>query len=117
MSMESALQTMLATVCPRAYPDVAPLGTAAPWIVWQGLGGESVRMLDNTAADKRNTLMQVAVYASTRLQALQLVRQVEDLITASPAMVATPEGEPSAIYESDTRLYGCIQRFSIWADR
>jgi hypothetical protein len=115
--MESDLQTLLATICPRTFPDVAPSDTAAPWVVWQGLGGASLRFVDNTAGDRRNTLMQVAVYAKTRLQALQLIRQIEDAITASMPLIATPQGEPASDYESDTLLYSSKQRYSIWAAR
>ena len=117
MTMESDLQTLLAGICPRTFPDVAPSGTVAPWVVWQGLGGDSLRMLDNTAADKRNTLMQISVYSKTRLQALQLIRQIEDAITASMPLIATPLGEPASTYEDDTKLCGSIQRYSIWAAR
>jgi hypothetical protein len=117
VSMESDLQTLLATICPRTFPDVAPSDTAAPWVVWQGLGGASLRFVDNTAGDRRNTLMQVAVYAKTRLQALQLIRQIEDAITASMPLIATPQGEPASDYESDTLLYSSKQRYSIWAAR
>ena len=72
MSLESDLSTLLKTVCPRTFPDVAPSGTAAPFIAWQALGGESLRYLDNTAPDKRNTYMQVSVYSKTRAEALAL---------------------------------------------
>lgn len=117
MTMESDLQTLLAGICPRTFPDVAPSGTVAPWVVWQGLGGASLRFVDNTAADKRNTLLQISVYSKTRSQALQLIRQIEDAITASMPLIATPQGEPASTYEDDTKLYGSIQRYSIWAAR
>mgnify|MGYP001417896995 CR=1 FL=1 len=117
MSMESDLNTLLKTICPRTFPDVAPSGTVAPFIVWQGLGGESLRFVDNTAPDKRNTYLQVSVYSTTRLESLNLIRAAEEALCASPAFVAKPQGEPIATYEDDTTLYGAIQRFSIWANR
>ena len=117
MSMESDLNTLLKTICPRTFPDVAPSGTVAPFIVWQGLGGESLRFVDNTAPDKRNTYLQVSVYSTTRLESLNLIRAAEEALCASPAFVAKPQGEPIATYEDDTALYGAIQRFSIWANR
>ncbi|MFD0669720.1 MULTISPECIES: tail completion protein gp17 [unclassified Ramlibacter] len=115
--MESDLATLLQGICPRTYPDVAPSGTAAPYVTWQGLGGKAARFLDNSAADKRNTLLQVNAWASTRLEALTLIRQIEDALCASSAFVATPEGEPQSTYEEDAGLYGSVQRFSIWATR
>ena len=117
MTMEADLNTLLKTKCPRVFPDVAPSGTALPYVTWQGIGGESVGFVDNTAADKRNTLMQVNVWASTRLQALQMARDIEDAMRASAAFVASPLGEPLSTYEPDVPVYGTLQRFSIWAAR
>lgn len=117
MSMESDLATLLKGICARTYPDIAPEGTTTPYITWQGLGGESARFLDNAAADKRNTLMQINVWSKTRLEALTLIRQIEDAICASAAFVGRPQGEPMSTYEPDTLLYGCVQRFDIWSAR
>ena len=117
MSMETDLVTLLKTICIRTHPDIAPANTATPYITWQGIGGESLRNLDNSAADKRNTLMQVNVWSKTRLEALTLIRQIEDAICASAAFVGKPQGEPMSTYEPDTLLYGCMQRFDIWAAR
>lgn len=117
MSMESDLVTLLKGICQRSFPDVAPNGTAAPWIVWQGIGGASARYLDNSAADKRNTLLQISVWSKTRLEALTLIRQIEDALCATASFYAGPQGEPLSTYEPDTQLYGCLQRFDIWATR
>ena len=117
MSMESDLVALLKTLCPRVFPDVAPEATTKPYITWQGLGGETARFVDNTAADKRNTLMQINVWSATRKEANTLARAIESAITASPAFVATPEGEPASVHEEDTGLYGAIQRYSIWSAR
>lgn len=117
MSMESELVTLLKTVCPQVYPDVAPNGAPRPFVVWQVLGGVSLRFLDNTAGDKRNTYLQVSVYSPTRLEALALIRAAEDATCASQAFQVSPQGEPIGTYEDDTKLYGALQRFSIWAGR
>ena len=117
MTMESDLVTLLKAICPRVYPDVAPAGTVTPFMTWQGLGGESLRFVDNTAPDKRNTYLQVSVYSTTRLEALALIRAAEVALCASGAFTVNPQGEPISTYEDDTRLYGAIQRFSIWATR
>ena len=117
MTMEADLHALLKTICPRTFPDVADIGTAPPFIAWQLLGGGSARALDNTALDKRNSYLQVAVYSTTRLESLAKIRAAEDAMCASPAFTCTPMGEPLATYEPDTKLYGAIQRFSIWATR
>jgi hypothetical protein len=117
MSMESALQALLLAKCPRTFPDVAPSGTARPFVTWQGLGGESLGFLDNTAASHRHTLMQVSCYATTRFAALLLIRDIEAAIRATTAFIGTPQGEPISVYEDDVQLYGCVQRFEIYATR
>ena len=117
MTMEAGLSTLLKTVCPRTFPDVAPSGTAAPFLAWQLLGGETLRALDNTALDKRNSYVQVSVYSLTRAESLTKIRAAEEAMCASTAFTCIPMGEPLATYEADTKLYGAIQRFSIWATR
>lgn len=117
MTMEADLSTVLKTVCPRTFPDVADIGTAPPFIAWQLLGGESQRALDNTAFDKRNSYVQVSVYSLTRAESLAKIRAAEEALCASPAFTCIPMGEPLATYEGDTKLFGAIQRFSIWAAR
>ena len=115
MTMESDLHALLLTKCPRVFPDVADLGTVRPFVTWQGIGGESLGYLDNTAADKRLTLMQINCWAVTRFAALQLIREIEAALRASPAFTAYPQGEQASSYESDTRVYGSVQRFEIFA--
>lgn len=117
MSMESDLVTLLKTVCTRTFPDVAPELTAKPYVTWQGIGGESLRFVENTAADKRHTLMQINVWSATRQEALTMIRQIEDALCVSAAFTATPQGEPLSTYEPDTASYGCIQRFDVWSAR
>jgi hypothetical protein len=117
--METDLHALLSAACARTYPDVAPLSTPRPYVTWQGLGGQALRFLSNDAADKRHTLMQINVWAETRLAALTLIRQIEDAMCASAAFTAKPEGEPLSQYEADhdPPLYGSVQRFSIYATR
>lgn len=115
--MEAALVAILKTLCPRVYPDVAPLDAGKPYITWQAIGGEVARYLDNTAADKRNTLMQINAWALTRQDATTLIRQAEDALCGSSAFVARPQGEALSMHEPDTKLYGSAQRFSVWASR
>ncbi len=117
MTFEADLYAVIKTVTPKVYPDVAPEGTTAPYATWQGIGGKSIRFLNNQAGDKRNTLMQVSVWSSTRLEALNLIRQIEDALCAASQFVCTPEGEPLSMKEPDTGLYGSVQRFSIYSNR
>lgn len=117
MSMESDLVSLLKVICVRTYPDIAPEGTAVPYITWQGIGGESLRYVEGAAADRRNTLMQINIWSAKRLEALTMIRQIEDAICASAAFTAKPQGEPLSTIDPDVDLYGCIQRFEIWSTR
>lgn len=115
--MEADLYTLLSGICPRVFTDIAPEETARPYVTWTGIGGQTIRNLDNTTGNKRNTLTQINVWSRTRLEALTLIRQIEDAMCASTAFLAVPQGEPISMFEEDDDLYGCLQRYSIWANR
>lgn len=117
MTAESTLTALLKTLCPRVYPDIAPSNVAKPYITWQNIGGESARLLDNTPFDKRNTLMQINVWSASRIEALSMIRQIEEALCASSSFIARPQGESNSTYEPDTLLYGSLQRFNVWATR
>lgn len=117
MSLETDLSALLKAICARTYPDVAPANTATPYITWQQLGGEALRFGDNTAPDKRNSLMQINVWSKSRIESVTLIRQIEDAVCASSAWQAVPQGEARSTYEPDMLLYGSIQTLDIWAAR
>jgi hypothetical protein len=114
MSVESDLYGVLGPlVSGRAYPDVAPTGAVRPYIVYQQVGGVPLSFLAGIP-DKRNGRFQIAAWATTRISASALIRQVEDAVRLSAALNATTEGGAVADYEEDTKLYGARQDFSIW---
>lgn len=117
MTMESDLHALLATVCPRVFPDFAETGTPRPYITFQRIGGPATRYLDNTAADKRRSRVQVNVWANRRDESLLLINQVEEALCAASAFTATPEGEPISDFDADFRVYGSIQDFLITSTR
>ncbi|WP_414446854.1 DUF3168 domain-containing protein [Burkholderia sp. 22PA0099] len=96
----------------RVYPDQAPDNIGRPYIVYQSVGGEDGATLDG-AADTQNSRMQVAVWSTTRSEAVGLIGQVRDLLTAEP-ISATPIGSAVSTYDTDTKLRGSRQDFSIW---
>jgi len=119
MTMEADLAATLKTLCPRVFPDFAPSETPRPYVTFQAIGGRPLRWLDGTAADKRHTLMQINVWAGSRLDALALIRQVEAAICSLDTMpfMARPDSEPISEAEEDLQLYGCMQDFSIISTR
>lgn len=117
MSIEAELTTVLKTLCARTFPDFAPISTAKPFVTYQGIGGRSLRWLDNTAADKRHSIVQINVWAASRIDAMTLARAIEDALCASTVFNARPEAEPISTAEEDLKLYGTIQDFSILSTR
>lgn len=119
MTVEAELTTVLKTLCARVFPDVAPAGTARPYVTYSGIGGKPLRWLDNTAADKRHTIMQINVWSSTRLETMALIRSIEEALCASATMTVSPMGEPYSTYEEDAEppIYGANQDFSIYSTR
>lgn len=116
--LEVKLVAAIATVMtvPKVFSDVAKSGTAAPWAVYQQVGGKSPTSLDQKLMNKRNGVFQVTVWAATRSEATQKALAIEQAIMDSPLQVV-PQGSLRAAYEDDTGLYGAMQDFSIWDDR
>lgn len=116
--MEATLYGLLSSlVGGRVFPDVAPLTTAKPYITWQQIGGDVINTLANEVASKRNSMVQINVWSSSRLQANQIIQQVETVLVTSSALIARPLSAFVARYEEGANLYGAEQDFSIWSDR
>ncbi|USS45398.1 DUF3168 domain-containing protein [Burkholderia glumae] len=96
----------------RVYPDEAPSPVDKPYIVYQSVGGEDGATFDGPA-DTQNSRMQIAVWSKTRDEAVLIMGQVRDRLAADPVL-ATPIGSAVSVYESDTKLRGSRQDFSIW---
>lgn len=114
--METDLQALLVALCPRTFQSVAPEPQSDAYLVWQAIGGKTLRYMDASAMDKRNGLVQVSAWAFRASDARTLIRQVEDALCAS-ALVCEPQGEAAATFDEETKLHGAIQRYSITAPR
>lgn len=98
----------------RCFPDVAPQGTPVPFITYQAVGGEPVNFLSGEQPDKANTLMQVNVWAATRLEASALGAQVEAAIRAAKHLQPEVVTGRVATYDELTSHRGTMQDFSFW---
>lgn len=117
MSAEAIIySTLRGLVADRVFPDVAPEGTARPYVTYQTVGGSAINFIDGALPSKRNGRYQLNVWADTRLQAASLARLVEDALRVTTALQATVLGAPVADYEDDTKLFGTMQDFSFWTD-
>ena len=115
MAAESVLTATLQTVCPRVFPDFAPVSTAKPYVTYQFIGGQSLYYLNNTPANRRHHRVQVNVWATTRLQANQLAREVEEAIRLQ--LSGTPDSEPLGGYDEGNEVRGTVQDFTFYTDR
>ena len=115
MTVEASIYAALqGLVGGRCIPDVAPVGTARPYITYQQVGGEAVNFMDATVPSKKRYRFQVNVWGDTRTSVAALAIQVEDALRLT-ALQTTVEGAPVAIYEPDTGLRGSMQDFSFIA--
>lgn len=117
MALENDLMAELQAECPRVFVGTAPYGTAQPYVTWQHIGGKSLRYVDNTAADKRKPLIQLNTWAATPLQAMELIRRIEERLCASDLFTAQPQGEPIGAYDDADVASGYLQTYSILGAR
>lgn len=118
MTIETQLFTALkGLVNNRVYRDLAPVTvTDLPRITFQAVGGDAINYLDSaTIPNKHFCRVQVNVWHNQRDAANALARQVADTLRAYTALQTTVLGEFVAVYEDDTKLYGTIQDFSVFA--
>lgn len=116
MSLESDLQTLLSGVV-QSFPDFAPATVTAPYAVWQQIGGASPAYVERAVFNKRNARVQISVWASTRLQANDLMAQIESALILATVFQASPYGAMTAVSDEETQLRGARQDFTIWAGR
>lgn len=117
MSIETAVYDAIKAICPRVYPDIAPAGTAAPYVVYQAIAGRALSYTSDEVPNLRNAEMQISVWATTRTAANALSSSIEAALIAITTIQARPSSGLAAQYDEDADLRGAIQTFSIWGAR
>ena len=117
MNIEKRLYAALAPLCARVFPDVAPIETPRPYVMWQQIGGQSPSFLERGVANMRNARIQISVWADSRMAANTLALAIEKALAEDATMQASAESALVALYESEMRLYGALQDFTIWTPR
>ncbi len=119
MSLEKSLVSLLGDVVGgRVFPDIAPIETDRPYLIYQEIGGGSqVDFMDNSLPDQRNTIVQLAVWEDTRLGASAVMDRVEEKMAASFELKASISGSRTSDYDDVVKRYGCLQDFNIWVAR
>ena len=117
MSIESDFYTALKAICPRVFPDFAPVSTTRPYVTYQAIGGEVINPIGNDVPNKRNVVMQVNVWSNTRLEANTISQAIESALRTSSAFVARPQSAAIDDFDADLPVYSSIQDFTIWGNR
>ena len=117
MSLETALVAVLQPLCTRVYPDVAPADTPMPYVTWQQIGGPALMYLEGTLPSQRAAWVQINVWSDTRLQANQLMQDIEAALCAATTLTAKPQSALQAALDDAGLQRGAMQDFEIWAAR
>jgi hypothetical protein len=121
MTIESDVHAAIATVCPRVFPVLAPIRTQRPYVTVQNIGGRPIYAIDRIPADKRVLRLFVKTWASSKAEALQLIRQIEAALMAVPmsTFITRVESEPLDDLETDVEpwLYSELQEFVVIGPR
>lgn len=118
MTLEADIRMLLdPLVFERVYPDVAPLSTQRPYITYQQIGGDVIDVLGQEVPDKVNAMLQINVWADTRVQASALANQIEVAMIQATAFRARPLSAFAGDHDEDMNIYGTRQDFSVWRSR
>lgn len=117
MTVEASIYSVLSAVCPRVFPDIAPVGTTRPYVTYAQYGGQVINPLGPGVPDKQNGEFQINVWANARPQAAALMLQIESAMRQATTFQARPLGAPASDYDPDSLVYGSRQDFSVWSSR
>lgn len=118
MTVDEHMATTLAALAGgRVFPDFAPEGTPAPYIVFQQVGGQGLNHTEGTLPTAENCRIQLATWADARIEATTLASQAEALLLAAAPFQATTLGNRTSLVDEDTGLRGARQDFSLWVPR
>lgn len=94
----------------RFFPDSAPFDTPKPYCTWQLVGGKPINLWGGGATDLTFSRIQFIVWSTTALEAIALIRQVENKCKSDP-LFGVSEGGAVGRYESPN-LRGQMQDFT-----
>lgn len=117
MALEDDLIAALETHCPRVYVGTAPFETQQPYVTWQHIGGDPLRYVDNSPANKRNALIQVNTWCATPNEAHALILTIQEALCSAASLQAKPHGEAIGAYDDADVASGYLQTYSITGTR
>ena len=105
---------LAALVGVRIYPDVAPIGVAAPYVVWSEVGNSPMNNIGGGTPDMNNYRLQVVCLAATALQARNVADQVRVAMAAATEFKSLEVDFASTDFEDGSKVFGVRVDFSIW---
>lgn len=73
--------------------------------------------LDSTVPSHENAEVQINVWSNTRIEAKELIKQIEAALIVAANMAARPVGASVSDFDSDIPVYCSRQDFRIWHAR
>ena len=117
MTVEANIFTAIKGLCGnRAFPDIAPIDTAKPYVTYTQIGGEGMATVGGVSSLQHGRF-QFNVWGDSRSSCGVLMKQIEAALVAASSFKARPIGAPSSSYDFDMKLYGSMQDFSIYSPR
>ncbi len=113
MTVETALVALVKPICQRVFPDVAPTTTKRPYVTYQQIGGPVLNPINGDDPGKEGVTLQVNVWASTRIEAKALIKQIEAALRPPP-FSARPVSAAFNDFDHDMQSYGSQQDFTLW---
>jgi len=112
MTIETDIETLIATLGYEVYPDTAELGAPMPYVTYSQVGGQPTDTLCGNA-NGQNARIQFNTWSKRRSEANTMMRAIEALLTAAP-LRGVSLGSLVAEYNSPTKAYGARQDISFW---
>ena len=114
MSLEAQMKTALNGVAGgRVTPDVPKDNPVYPLVIYQQVGGAVLNPLECVVPDKDHARVQVWVWATTRLEASSIARQVRVALVEGD-LKAYAYSAPVSDYNEALKLYGARCDYGIW---
>lgn len=100
----------------RCYPESTPDNPKFPLIVYQVVGGQVYDYLERKIPNAQHYRMQVFCWGRDQLDAAAMMRQVRAQFIEHGHQFLSAEtlGQRVGLYDSDAKLYGYRQDFSLW---
>jgi hypothetical protein len=101
----------------QLFPVTAPENTPLPYGVYQQIGGIPLNYTGGDIPDRRNARIQLNIWSVRYIDALQLMKQAQDVMRQADGLEVVLDGEFSDASDTELGRYGVRQDFSVWGPR